>query len=69
VREFLLQLSIAQREWIELLFIQGYTQAEVARIKNMPLGTIKSKSRAALIQLRSLASNSQTTEAQFHLSA
>ncbi|MDQ3110174.1 MAG: sigma-70 family RNA polymerase sigma factor [Bacteroidota bacterium] len=40
------------REIIEMLFIKGYTQTELALESGMPLGTIKTKSRAAIILLR-----------------
>lgn len=55
VKELLIQLPIDQREFIELLFVQGFSQPEVARIKKLPLGTVKSNSRRAIKTLRKLA--------------
>lgn len=52
ITELLLQLTLEQREIIELLFIKGYTQQEVSKIRKLPLGTVKSKSRLALKILR-----------------
>jgi RNA polymerase sigma-70 factor, ECF subfamily len=39
---------------IDLLFFQGYTQAEVAEEFKIPLGTVKTRSKAAIKQLREL---------------
>ena len=45
------------REIIDLLYFDGHTQAEVASELKIPLGTVKSRSRAALLKLRSLFEN------------
>lgn len=49
------RLDVDQKELIELLFLKGYTQPEVAEIKDLPLGTVKTKSRMALRTLKELA--------------
>ncbi|PBQ30313.1 hypothetical protein CNR22_00570 [Sphingobacteriaceae bacterium] len=54
VKELILRLPLDQREIIELLFIQGFTQTEVATMKQLPLGTVKSRSRIALKFLRDI---------------
>ncbi len=41
-----------QRQMIDLLYFQGYTQAEVAEEFNIPLGTVKTRVKAAIVQLR-----------------
>lgn len=45
-------LSPEQKEVIDLLFFNGYTHAEVAEELNIPLGTVKNRSRSAIIKLR-----------------
>ena len=40
------------RQMIDLLYFQGYTQAEVADEFNIPLGTVKTRVKAAIVQLR-----------------
>ncbi len=43
-----------QREIIDLAYYQGYTQDEISKKLNLPLGTVKTKVRQALLTLRSL---------------
>lgn len=37
---------------VELAYFQGYTQDEISKILNIPLGTVKTRLRSALIQLK-----------------
>lgn len=53
VAEALDVLSDAQREVVELAYYGGYTYREVAELLDIPLGTIKTRMRDALIRLRS----------------
>lgn len=41
-----------QREVIDMAYYQGWTQQEIAERTNTPLGTVKSRTRAALSHLR-----------------
>lgn len=45
VREWLTLLNPSDRQLLELLYLQGYTQAEAADELQLPLGTIKSRGR------------------------
>jgi RNA polymerase sigma factor (sigma-70 family) len=47
-------LKAEHREIINMAYYEGYTQEEIARRLNMPLGTVKTKVRQALMQLRSI---------------
>lgn len=40
------------RQMIDLLYFQGYTQAEVAEEFGIPLGTVKTRVKAAIVHLR-----------------
>ena len=48
-------------EIIELAYYQGYTQDEISKILNIPLGTVKTKVRQALTTLRHLAKEKIST--------
>ena len=54
LKKLLDNLKPEQREILDLVYFNGYTQAEVAEELNIPLGTVKTKIRMALIQLRSI---------------
>ncbi len=45
-------LSEKQRQLIEMIFYQGLTQGDIAEILGWPLGTVKTRVRAAIEQLR-----------------
>jgi RNA polymerase sigma factor (sigma-70 family) len=50
--KFLVKLRPEQRVLIELAYFKGYTHDEIAQIKDIPLGTVKTRIRNALLQLR-----------------
>jgi RNA polymerase sigma-70 factor (ECF subfamily) len=52
IREAMAKLPAAHREVIELAYFGGYTQSELAEMLSVPMGTIKSRSFAALKALR-----------------
>lgn len=47
-------LSDDQRKIIDLSYYKGFTQEEISHQLNVPLGTVKSRARSALMQLRKL---------------
>ncbi|MCC2548499.1 sigma-70 family RNA polymerase sigma factor [Hymenobacter sp. BT175] len=55
LRELTLQLKSAQRAVIDLLYFGGYTQAEAAEELGIPLATVKTRARAALVALARVA--------------
>jgi RNA polymerase sigma-70 factor (ECF subfamily) len=52
VRAALRTLPDQQREVIELAYFAGYTQSELAERLALPIGTVKSRTFAAMNQLR-----------------
>ncbi|UOR03696.1 sigma-70 family RNA polymerase sigma factor [Hymenobacter aerilatus] len=48
VRELIRDLSPAAQQLLDMLYFQGYTQQEAAEALGEPLGTVKSRARAAL---------------------
>lgn len=51
-KEMVRKLDPEYKQVIDLLFFGGFTQREVAEKLNIPLGTVKTRSRAALQKLR-----------------
>ncbi len=56
----LARLSAEQRLVLELSYYEGLTQEEIAERLKEPLGTVKSRIRAALIKLRALFSGEES---------
>ncbi len=54
LKEIVEQLKPESQQVIKLLYYGGYTQDEVANELKMPLGTVKTRTRTALIELRKL---------------
>ncbi|MBO9570825.1 MAG: sigma-70 family RNA polymerase sigma factor [Chitinophagaceae bacterium] len=52
LRKVLDRLKKEQRVLIDLAYFKGYTHEEISEIENIPLGTVKTRIRNALIQLR-----------------
>jgi RNA polymerase sigma-70 factor (ECF subfamily) len=52
LRKVLEKLKEEQRILIELAYFKGYTHEEIAELEKIPLGTVKTRIRNALIQLR-----------------
>ena len=54
LKKLLNELKEEQRTLVELSFFQGYTHEEISKIIGIPLGTVKTRIRAALKKLRSM---------------
>jgi len=52
VREAFGRLPEAQRQTLQLAFFAGYTHVEIARLMNVPLGTVKGRMRIGLEKMR-----------------
>ncbi len=52
-------LKPEHRDLIDMAYYQGYSQQEIADRTSLPLGTVKSRTRAALSELRTLLKDHQ----------
>ncbi len=59
VRGALDLLPDAQRKVIELAYFDGYTQAEIAKVLDVPLGTVKTRTSRGLHRMASLLESSR----------
>jgi len=60
VREAMRGLPEDQREILELAYFDGLTQAQIAKKAEIPLGTVKSRTVAAMRKLRDAMAGGQT---------
>jgi RNA polymerase sigma-70 factor (ECF subfamily) len=59
LRKVIATLEEKYQKLIDLLYLQGYTQSEAAEALNIPLGTVKTRSKAAISQLRTLLGSNE----------
>jgi RNA polymerase sigma-70 factor (ECF subfamily) len=52
LRQAMAQLSPEQRQVIEMAYFQGLSQSEIAEATSTPLGTVKTRTRQAMMKLR-----------------
>lgn len=52
VKQLTCSLPSSEKELLELIYFQGYTHSEAAQKLDMPLGTVKTKLRRAIMALR-----------------
>ena len=52
LREIVDQMPPDLKKMIDLFYFGGYTHAEITELTNLPLGTVKTKIRSAMIELR-----------------
>ncbi|MEO6071227.1 MAG: sigma-70 family RNA polymerase sigma factor [Chitinophagaceae bacterium] len=56
LKKVIYKLKDEQRMLIDLSYYQGFTHEQIAKALSIPLGTVKTRIRSALIQLRTLLS-------------
>jgi len=56
LKKVLSKLKDEHRMLVDLSYYQGYTHEQIAKALNIPLGTVKTRLRAALVQLRTMLS-------------
>lgn len=54
VKDMLDVLNPDQKNLLDLMYFQGYSQTEIAKEFGIPLGTVKTKVRSAIMKLRTL---------------
>lgn len=57
VRSALSQLSAGERQILQMMYFEGYTQDAIASQLTIPLGTVKTRSRRGLLKLRKILSD------------
>ena len=59
LRNVLNRMDERHQQMIDLLYYQNYTQSEVEELLGIPLGTVKTRARAAITELRKILRNEQ----------
>jgi RNA polymerase sigma-70 factor (ECF subfamily) len=54
IKELVKTLSVDQQKIIDLMYFQGYSQSEIAEEYDIPLGTVKTRAKAAMQKLREM---------------
>ena len=54
LRKVLTKLKVELRVLVDMSYFQGFTHEEISKAMNIPLGTVKTRIRSALIQLRTM---------------
>ncbi|MGB5419196.1 RNA polymerase sigma factor [Algibacter sp.] len=57
IKKFVGKLAEKCKEVIELLYFKGYTQSEASEALDMPIGTIKTRNRNCIQELRNMVLN------------
>lgn len=57
LREALTKLPVEQKQVIDMAYFQGMSQMEIAAASQIPLGTVKTRTRQALLRLREALAN------------
>lgn len=59
IKNALNNIPAKQREVIEIAYFEGFSQSKIAKIYNIPLGTVKTRMRQGLDKLQTLLKNKQ----------
>lgn len=62
MKDLVKTLREEEKVLVELIYYQGYTRTEVAEELNLPLGTVKTRIRAAIIKLRKFFNVNETLQ-------
>ena len=54
IRKYLTHLKKDQKQIIDLAYFSGFTQEEIAKHLSIPLGTVKTRMRSAIMELRKM---------------
>ncbi len=54
VSNYIFKLDKKYSKLLEMNYLQGYTNEEISKILDLPLGTVKTRIRSALVQMRKL---------------
>ena len=57
IRKHLSTLKNEQKSILDLAYFSGFTQDEISKTLNIPLGTVKTRMRTAILELRKLLEN------------
>ncbi len=57
IRKLLGMLRNEEKQVVELMYFKGFTQKEIAKLMDMPLGTVKTRMSMAIKNLRSFFAN------------
>jgi RNA polymerase sigma-70 factor (ECF subfamily) len=59
IKQAIESLDIDDQELLNLSIYQGYSHSEIAKLLNLPLGTVKTKIRRNLIKLKGIFKNNE----------
>ena len=66
ISEAINQFAEEDKQLLSLSIYQGYSHSEISKLMNIPLGTVKTKIRRNLIQLRETFDQDQNTVVSIH---
>jgi RNA polymerase sigma-70 factor (ECF subfamily) len=61
------KLSSSQKDVVIMIYFRGHTQSEAARLLKLPLGTVKTRQRSAILALRKMCENKKGSSWQIQI--